>query len=138
MLKQPKEVLEEIVAMWPVDELGKWPKDETAKGNLRQRFQDHITDGFNISSFSIPLNPQSAEVTQPLVTDMFAKAIIYDPDPFLAVLKQGDDEQWRLDLIEFQCATCFGSGIDYSNEVCSTCGGTGWGLLGNVEFCRGR
>jgi hypothetical protein len=138
MIKQPRELLEELVTNWPVDEFGKWPKSEIDKNRIREQFQSHITDDFDITSFAARIRPQTATITEPLVTGKFAKAVIYSPDPFLAVLVQGNDNVWRLNILEFQCVTCFGVGIDHSLGPCATCGGSGWGFLGSVEFCKGR
>jgi hypothetical protein len=54
--------------------------------------------------------------------------------PHLALLRQSEDNLWRLEAIIPQCPACFSTGILFDNICCGSCGGTGWGTLGDLDF----
>jgi hypothetical protein len=59
---------------------------------------------------------------------------VYVGYPYLALLRQGEDSKWQLEAFVHQCTACFGYGIWLDNECCGSCGGTGWGTLGDLDF----
>jgi len=101
------------VSPWPASSLGDGTRIREAYAHLR--------------SFDM-LNPR---LSQPFVDGSQAKILVSSRSlPYLAILWQGADGQWRLRSFEFQCPMCFGTGVvgdDHDGEICGSCGGSGWG-----------
>lgn len=55
--------------------------------------------------------------------------------PYQAYLAHRTDAGWSVNWVLAQCASCFGVGLteDSGTEICGTCGGSGWGVLGSRE-----
>lgn len=134
LMNDPVEIIQFILDNWPVEKRHIWPKDAEEEAQLRKRFEPYLHETFNTSIFAIMIHPDRLQVSKPLILDNIAKVLVQDETgKLLAVLEK--NSHWQVTIFTFQCATCFGEGI-YGDEVCNVCGGTGWGTLGNVEFCN--
>lgn len=130
--------MKDLIANWPVEKLGNWPKAETEKQDLKQRFQKFLSDDFDITNLALRIDPKAVTLSDVLITGNFAKILVHEKfGEYLAILIRNDRDEWLLQQLTFQCITCFGVGI-YGEEICNVCGGAGWGTLGDVEFCNGR
>jgi len=102
---------------------------------VRRLLQGSIDEDVDLTSLYM-IDVNNMQVPRWLDTGNYMKAILYDPAPYLMVFRKDTDKQsWRLHLFSTQCLSCFGNGIMYG--PCDTCGGTGWGSIGEVEYCAG-
>jgi hypothetical protein len=136
--EDPKQLLEELIANWPVKEWNKGPRSEDEKHNLRKRFGRYLSPEFDVTDLGTHLEPSTVMLSDALIVGKVAKIVVHArPDlPYLALLRQ-EEKGWLLYKFTFQCITCFGVGV-YGKDVCNVCGGTGWGTLGELEFCKGE
>ena len=124
------EVIRKIIDQWPFRPA---QYDEVAK-----ILSEYLSSDFKYVDFTVPINPKEAEILGGLEVNGIKKFIIHDPSPPKLALLVKEGGKWKLQLITYQCLTCFGNGIMFTGGPCDTCGGTGWGDLGEVEFCRGN
>jgi hypothetical protein len=126
--ENPTFVLKQVLAGWPANSM------DIDEGNAaRERLAAYLSNDFDSNDFV--LAPARYEVMpNPIVQGKTAMFLLGD---LLAVLIQDEQQHWRLDMVTYQCPTCFGTGIDGHNILCPACGGTGWGYS-NLTFCRVR
>jgi hypothetical protein len=97
---------------------------------------DHTTPDFKKFGLSKQWNPSKYSFENVVLIGRTATSILVHDnyDPWLAVLKLGQDDRWRLESLNFQCTACFSTGIINKGMCCPSCAGTGWGL-GDLTFC---
>src|SRR5258706_6774511 len=113
-IEQPIEVLRKVLARWPKKPLTV-PYDQKALGDLRAKIGSYVTDEFDYAIFLIKENGSSSTISEGYVEGKLAKFLTYrhkNDLPLLAVLVQQQDGTWKLDILSFQCTSCFGEGVD--------------------------
>lgn len=133
--KEPLDVLKDVLSRWPTRPLT-FPYNEKALNTIKASIGKFVTDEFDYSIFLVEDNLSTSNISDGYIDDTVAKFLIYRHEndlPCLAILEQQQDGAWKLDILNFQCTSCFGEGVD-NYRICEVCGGTGWGTLGKLEF----
>lgn len=112
--------------------LKQWPTRGEDVRAASARLRRHLTDDFDIADLSNTPGDHFDVVSRTLRVGDQAKFIVSESgDPGvlnLATMRGSEHGEWRLESLKFQCATCFGTGVNGA-DPCDVCGATGWGLI---------
>jgi hypothetical protein len=111
--------------------LEKWASVGEDAAVAADRLQGYLSEDFDTADLANRPNQRFDLVSRALLTEDTARIVVREstaPEtPNLATMICEHDGTWRLKAFKFQCATCFGTGVD-GTEPCNVCGATGWGL----------